>query len=57
MLLIVGSVAHRNDRSVLIRQHVIPIDLTPLMPLCRAAKVILPIVNLIASIPVVLLDF
>jgi hypothetical protein len=27
----VGSFAHRNDRSALVRQHVIPIDLAPLM--------------------------
>ena len=47
-----GSAAHRNDGSVLFRHHVIPIDLPPLMSLWRTAKVVLLIVDLIASVPV-----
>ena len=55
-LLIVGSVAHRNDRSVLSRHHVIPIDLAPFMSRWRTAKVVLPIIDLVASVPVFLVN-
>ena len=56
-LVIVGSLANRNDRSVLFRHHVIPIDLAPLISRWRTAKVVLLIIDLIASVPVFLLNF
>jgi hypothetical protein len=55
-LVTVGSLANRNDRSVPFRHHVIAIDLAPLISRRRTAKVVLPIVDLIASVPVFLLD-
>src|SRR5580693_5844116 len=55
-LVIVGSLANRNDRSVLFRHHVIPIDLAPLISRWRPAKVVLLIIDLIASVPVFLLN-
>jgi hypothetical protein len=55
-LVIVGSLANGNDRSVLFRHHVISIDLTPLMSRWRTAKVVLLIIDLIASVPVFLLN-
>src|SRR6202167_3239776 len=54
-LVTVGSLANRNDRSVLFRHHVIPIDLAPLISRWRTAKVVLLIIDLIASVPVFLL--
>src|ERR1700677_883664 len=55
-LVIVGSLTNRNDRSVLFRHHVIPIDLAPLISRWRTAKVVLLIIDLIASVPVFLLN-
>src|ERR1700722_7812851 len=55
-LVIVGSLANRNDLSVMIRHHVIPIDLTPLISRWRAAKVVLLIIDLIASVPFFLVN-
>jgi hypothetical protein len=53
----VGSLANRNDRPVLFRLHVISIDLAPLISRWRTAKVVLLIIDLIASVPVFLLNF
>jgi hypothetical protein len=55
-LVIMGSLANRNDRSVLFRHHVIPIDLAPLISRWRTAKTVLLIIDLIASVPVLLLN-
>src|SRR5580692_3752655 len=55
-LTIVGSLANRNNRPILFRHHVIPIDLAPFMSRGRTAKVILAIVDLVASVPVFLLN-
>ena len=55
-LVIVRSLANRNDRSVRSRHHVIPIDLAPLISRWRTAKVVLLIVDLIASVPVFMLN-
>jgi hypothetical protein len=49
----VGSTAYRNDRSVDVRHHVVPIDLAPLMSFRGTAQVVLPIVDFIAPVPVV----
>ena len=54
--MIAGSAAHGNHYSILIRQHVIPIDLAPLMSRPRTGKVILLVIDLIASAPVFLLN-
>jgi hypothetical protein len=45
-LVIVGSLANGNDRSILFRHHVIPIDLAPLISRWRTAKVVLLIIDL-----------
>ena len=55
-LVIVGSLVNGNNRSVLFRHHVIPIDLAPLISRWRTAKVVLLIINLIASVPIFLLN-
>ena len=54
--MIVGRLAHRNDHPVPVGQHVIPIDLAPLVSRWRLAKVVLPIIDLIAPVPIILLD-
>src|ERR1022692_1433778 len=56
IVVIFWSAAYRSDGSVLVRQHVIPLDLTPFMSRWRAAKVVLPIIDLIASVPVFLMN-
>ena len=55
-LVIVRRVTHRNDRSVPSCLHVIPIDLAPLISRSRTGKVVLLVIDLIASVPVVLLN-
>ena len=55
-LVIVGSLANRNDHSIVVRQHIVSVDLTPLMSRRRTAKVVLPIIDLVAPVPVFLLN-
>jgi hypothetical protein len=55
-VIVTVSAAHGNDRSVLPRHYVIPIDLAPFMSLWRTAKVALPVIDPIAPVPVVLLN-
>ena len=55
-LVIVVSLTNGYNRSVRFRHHIIPIYLAPLMSRWWATKMVLPVVDLIASVPVFLLD-
>jgi hypothetical protein len=54
--MIAGSLTHRNDYPIPVGQHVIPVDLTPLVPRWWTAEVVLPVIDLVASVPVFILN-